>query len=117
MEQKNQEQKMEEQAWSPIIKFGMNYITKEEETIKLPKHVDIIKVDTVNGIPTIFWKASEHGITETADVTIKLVGPQDSYDCSKYEYLGMVKVITQARIQLQQGPNIQETPLHVLKKK
>lgn len=98
-----------------LEKFGFVYITKEEQDVKLPQDSKIIRIDTLNGAPTIFYKAAADAKKEAKTIHIKLVGPQDKYDTEMYQYIGTIKVITQPRIMMDaKGPNLQETPLHML---
>lgn len=105
MEQNNQ--KMEQ--------FGFVYITKEEQDVKLPQDSKIIRIDTLNGVPTIFYRAAADAKKDTKTIHVKLVGPQDMYDAEMYQYIGTIKAITQARIMMDATElNLQETPLHML---
>ena len=95
-----------------LEQFGFAYITKEEQDVKLPQDSKIIRIDTLNGAPTIFYKAAADAKKDAETIHVKLVGPQDKYDTEMYQYIGTIKVITQSRIMMDaKGPNLQETPL------
>lgn len=106
---------MEQNNNKKLEQFGFVYISKEEQDVKLPQDSKIIRIDTVNGVPTIFYKAAADAKKDAETIHIKLVGPQDKYDAEMYQYIGTIKVITQARIMMEaKGPNLQESPLHML---
>lgn len=106
---------MEQNNNQKLEQFGFVYISKEEQDVKLPQDSKIIRIDTVNGVPTIFYRAAADAKKDAETIHIKLVGPQDKYDAEMYQYIGTIKVITQARIMMDaKGPNLQETPLHML---
>ena len=98
-----------------LEQFGFVCITKGEQDVKLPQDSKIIRIDTLNGAPTIFYRAAAEAKKDAKTIHIKLVGPQDKYDTEMYQYIGTIKVITQPRIMMNaKGPNLQETPLHML---